>query len=319
MKLIALEEHAFPRSVIDAAGLDLGRRAARFVDDLDDLDGHRLKIMDAHGIDMQVLSAGVGGVLQALPADEAVRHCRALNDALTAATSRHPDRYRAFATLPMSDPVAAAREFERAVRDDGHVGAMIHGQTNGTFLDDTSVEPVLAAAEVLGVPIYLHPSLPPKTVQTAYFGDLDPDLGAVLAGSGWGWHAECGMHVLRMATTGVFTRHPDLQLIVGHMGENLPFSLARADTMIGPVLGWRPGQLANTVTSHVHITTCGYTTTPPLLCTVQVFGADRMLFSVDYPFSDTGPAVEFLRDAPISEPDRNKIAYANAARLLRLS
>jgi predicted TIM-barrel fold metal-dependent hydrolase len=139
-----------------------------------------------------------------------------------------------------------------------------------------------------------------------------------LATAGWGWHAECGLHVLRMVVGGVFERFPALQVIVGHMGENLPFSLARADERLTPAAVGLSATVTETVLQHVHVTTCGYTTVPPLLCALMVFGADRMLFSIDYPFSDSAQAAAFLRDAPLSPADKQKIAHGNAERLLRL-
>jgi predicted TIM-barrel fold metal-dependent hydrolase len=139
----------------------------------------------------------------------------------------------------------------------------------------------------------------------------------MLATGGWGWHAELGLHVLRMAAGGTFERFPGLQIIVGHMGENLPFSLARADEKLSPLTGL-PRSVAETVREQVLITTAGYTTSPPLLCALLVFGADRILFSVDYPFSDNLEATSFLNAAPISPADREKIAHGNSERLFKI-
>jgi uncharacterized protein len=315
-RIVALEEHVLPRDVMTALGIDpstlLGKSAA-----LDDLGEGRLESMAKAGIDVQVLSAYAHSV-QELGRDEALDMSRDLNNRMAAAVTAHPDRFRAFATLPMCDPSASAVELSRAVEELGCVGTMIHGQTHGVFLDAPSVDPVLATAERLGVPVYLHPAEPPPAVRAAYFSGLDPAVAGTLATAGWGWHAECGLHVLRMVVGGVFERFPSLQVIVGHMGENLPFSLARADERLTPVVTGLSATVAETVLQHVHVTTCGYTTEPPLLCALMVFGADRMLFSVDYPFSDNSQATAFLQDAPLSPADRQKIAHGNAERLLRL-
>jgi hypothetical protein len=315
-RTVALEEHLLPRDVMAALGIDpatlLGKSAA-----LDDLGEGRLQSMDAAGIDLQVLSA-VAHAVQELDPDQALDVSRDLNNRMAAAVAAHPDRFRAFATLPMCDPRASAAELSRAVEELGFVGAMIHGQTHGVFLDDPSADPVLATAERLGVPLYLHPAEPPPAVRAAYFSGLEPAVAGTLATAGWGWHAECGLHVLRMVVGGVFERFPRLQVIVGHMGENLPFSLARADERLTPVATGLSATVAETVLQHVHVTTCGYTTEPPLLCALMVFGADRMLFSIDYPFSDNAQATAFLRDAPLTPADRQKIAHGNAERLLRL-
>jgi uncharacterized protein len=313
---IALEEHLLPRDVMAALGIDPADLLGK-ADALDDLGEGRIQSMDAAGIDVQVLSAYAHAV-QELDPDQALDVSRDLNNRMAAAVAAYPGRFRAFATLPMCDPRASAAELSRAVEELGFVGSMIHGQTHGVFLDDPTAAPVLATAERLGVPVYLHPAEPPPTVRAAYFSGLEPKVAQSLATAGWGWHAECGLHVLRMVVGGVFERFPALQVIVGHMGENLPFSLARADERLTPAAVGLSATVTETVLQHVHVTTCGYTTVPPLLCALMVFGADRMLFSIDYPFSDSAQAAAFLRDAPLSPADKQKIAHGNAERLLRL-
>ena len=313
--MIALEEHTFPHDILQFAGLDLGSRAGRRTAELDDLGEGRLRVMDTAGIDLQVLSA-LAYIVQELDAETSLAVSRALNDRMAATVAAHPDRFRAFATLPMSAPQLALGELRRAVDDLGFLGTMIHGQTNGVFLDHPSVEPVLAGAEQLGVPIYLHPAPPPPSVQEAYYSGLDPDVSAALATAGWGWHAECGMHVLRMIVAGVFERHPTLKVIVGHMGEMLPFSLARVDDMLSPLIRDHTASVAETARRNLYLTTSAYTTVDPLQCALTVFGADRIMFSVDHPFADSAKATDFLRGAPVSPDDLDKIAHGNAERLL---
>lgn len=315
MRTIALEEHMLPTDVIKRLGIDPASLFGR-ADQLDDTGEGRLAMMDAAGIDVQVLSAQTG-MVQQLDPDESLAFSRDLNDRLAAVVAAHPDRFRSFAALPMSDPLAAADELARAVEELGFVGAMIFGQTRGVFLDDASVRPVLNAAERLGVPIYLHPAPPPRSVQEAYYSGLEPSLAGALSTFGWGWHAECGMHVLRMVVSGVFEQFGALQLIIGHMGENLPFFLARADERLSPLTGL-PRTVAETVHQQVHVTTSGFFTNPPLLCALEVLGADRILFSVDYPYSDSSEGTAFLRDAPLSPEDKEKIAHGNAEVLLGL-
>jgi uncharacterized protein len=317
MRVIALEEHTFPRDILAAANLDLGSRAGRRADELDDLGAGRLRSMDESGVDVQILSC-VSHIVQELEGTKSLEVSRTLNDRMASAIADTPDRFRAFASLPMSAPDAAADELRRAVGDLGFLGAMIYGQTNGRFLDHPSMRPVLACAVELGVPIYLHPAVPPPAVREAYFSGLDAPVAAALAGAGWGWHAECGMHVLRMVAGGVFERFTSLQLIVGHMGEGLPFSLARADEILTPVITGHDVTVAETVRRNLHITTSGYMTPAPLLCALLVLGADRIMFSVDHPFSDGVQATTFLRTAPISEDDRHKIAHGNAERMFVL-
>ncbi len=315
MRVIALEEHMFPRDLLASAGLDFGPRAGAKIPDLDDVDEGRLRVMDEAGIDVQVLSA-LGWIVQNLEPARAAPLSRELNERLAGAVSRHPDRFRAFASLPMTDPSAAADELTRTVQELGFVGAMIHGQTNGLFLDDSSVRPILKTAARLGVPIYLHPAPPPPAVRDAYSSGLDPAVAACLSTSGWGWHAECGMHVLRMVVAGVFEEIPELKLIVGHMGEGLPFHLDRIEDMLTPVVTGHSRTIAETLRDSLYLTTSGYNFDAPLRCAIDVFGVDRVLFSVDHPFGRSDRATTYLRSAPLSDADRELIAYGNAAALL---
>lgn len=287
---------------------------------LADLAALRLQDMDQGGIDVQVLS-NIGSAVAAGQTDvaEAVRLARGTNDQLAATIATHPDRFAGFAILPMTQPEAAADELERAVRSLGLRGAMIHGTTDGRFLDDPAFLPVLERAAALAVPIYLHPAPPPAPVRAAYYSDLDPAVGYVLATSGWGWHAETGLHALRLILAGVFDRLPTLQLIIGHMGEMIPYMLARIDDTLTPVSTRLQRPVGEYFLRHFFITTSGFFTDPPLLLALQVVGADRILFSVDYPFSANERGRAFLDHAAISPADREKISHLNAERLLRLA
>ncbi len=174
--------------------------------------------MNSAGIDMQVISHTTPGP-EALKGTPAIELAKAANDALAAAVAAHADRFAGLAILPMTEPGAAADEFQRAVEVLGFRGALVNGLTHGRFLDDPIFAPVLERAEALDVPIYLHPSAPPEPVMRAHFEGLSPMLSCHLATAAWGWHAETGLHALRLIVTGVFDRYPRLQLIIGHMGE----------------------------------------------------------------------------------------------------
>lgn len=319
MKLIALEEHILPAEIADEVWTDQFPhsivQSTRLRTLLADVTDSRLPAMDKAGVDMQVLSS-VCPAAQETTEKDSVRLAQAYNDAVAGVMREHPTRFQGLACLPTPDPAAAAEEARRAVRDLGMCGVIVQGHTAGRFLDSPEFEPMLAAVEDLGVPLYLHPTFPPKAVADVYFGGLDSKIGEPLSTAAWGWHAETGLHILRMAATGVFTRHPALNVVVGHMGENLPFTLERADTMLSAALG--PGFIADTVREHVYLTTCGYTTVPPLQCALAVFGADHLLFSVDYPWGDPSQHAEFLATAPISPTDREKIAHLNAEKLFSL-
>jgi uncharacterized protein len=313
--LIALEEHVLPADLVERVSSTSPMPEA-ITAKLIEVGDERLRVMDEAGIGIQVLSVVAPGSQQ-VAAEHAVDLSRQLNDRCAEAVAAHPDRFNALANLPTQDPDAAIVEAKRAITELGFCGVVFNGHTHGRFLDAPEFDELLGAIAELDVPIYLHPTYPPPEVADVYFGGLPEQTARALGTAAWGWHAETGLHVLRLAATGVFDRHPKLQIVVGHMGENLPFSLMRADAVLGNA---DPGakSVADVVREHVHITICGYTTTPPLLCALQVFGADRIMFSSDYPFGNPVEHSKFLAEAPISPADRDKIGYRNAQQLFRL-
>ncbi len=328
MRTIAIEEHFLSRGfreVMQRHASNQGgalpptpRITAERQVKLADLDTLRLQDMDTSGIDLQVIS-DIGSAVAPRPGDEGVQLAREANDQLAEACAVHPDRFAGFATLPMTKPEAAADELERVVRSLGLKGAMIFGTTNGRFLDDPAFLPVLERAAALSVPIYLHPTLPPASVREAYYTGLDPAVGLVLATSGWGWHSEVGLHALRLIVAGVFDRLPTLQIIIGHMGEMIPFMLARINDILTPMVKQLQQPVPAYFLRNFHITTSGFFTDPPLLLAMQVMGADRILFAVDYPLSTNEQGRAFLDHASVSPADKEKISHLNAERLLRLA
>ncbi len=326
MRTIAIEEHfladgfreARKRAASGQAGGSSRAFAAELQAKLSDLGATRLKDMDAGGIDLQVISHTASAIVP-LPGDEAVRLTRQANDQLAAAVAAHPDRFAGFATLPMTDAEAAADELERAVRSLGFKGAMINGTTNGRFLDDPSFLPILERAVALNVPIYVHPEVPPAAVREAYYSGLDPAVNFSLSTAGWGWHSEVGIHALRLILAGVFDRLPSLQIIIGHMGEMIPFMLARINNVLTPVARHLQRPVPEYFLQNFYITTSGFFTDPLLLLALQVIGADRIMFAVDYPYSANEQGRVFLERASISPADKEKISHLNAERLLRLA
>ncbi|MBV9802384.1 MAG: amidohydrolase [Solirubrobacterales bacterium] len=322
MRLIALEEHYHAPSVSQALA-NAGRPkpppesfVARLQGKLDDLGAGRLADMDAGGIAVQVVSQGSPGTEQLEPG-LAVPIARQANDYLAERVAKHPDRLAAFATLPTAAPEHAAEELERTVTEHGFRGALINGHVRGRFLDDRAFWPIFARAEALDVPIYLHPTEPPPAVRTAYYDGLPDRFGDILAGNAWGWHVDTGLHVLRLIAGGVLDEYPELQIIVGHMGEALPYFLARSSRNLQRQAGLtRP--LDHYMIENFHFTTSGMFSYPPLRCLLDVIGADRVMFSVDYPFAQNEEGRDFITGAPISESDREKLAHGNAERLLRL-
>ena len=326
MCVIALEEHVSFRHLageIDPAlvarrGFALGLGAGSRADELNEVETQRLHQMDEAGIDVQVLSV-VGPGAELLAPEAGPDFARRYNDELAGVVRKHPDRFSAFAHLPLSAPQAAADELERTVHDFGFCGALINGHTDGKFLDDPMFDCVLERAETLGVPLYIHPGIPPESVRRAYYDGFDPAVSFTFANSGWGWHAETAVHILRLVLSGALDRHPKLQLIIGHMGEGLPAMLARCDDTFARTAKHLKRPVSQTILDHVAITISGFFTFPPFIAALLTFGAERILFSVDYPFASNRVARDFLDTLPVNPGDKENIAHGNAERLLKLS
>jgi len=198
------------------------------------------------------------------------------------------------------------------------VGAMVHGTTEGRFLDHPSYDGLLAAAVALDVPIYIHPHLAPAPVREAYYSGLEQGAGRVLEAAGWGWHSETAIHVLRLVLAGTFDKHPKLKIIIGHMGEMLPVMLDRADKVMALDTGHLKRTVSRTILDQVWITTSGVFTEPPLLAAQMTFGIDRILFSVDYPYAPNMAGRRFLDTISLAPADMAKLCHGNADALLKL-
>jgi uncharacterized protein len=322
MRTVTLEEHFSTSEVIDAVakawpGDPLVDLLHANQTKLLDVGSGRLAEMDASRIDVQVIALqGVG--MDRVDAATATSLLHDTNDILSSAVQAHPDRFAGFATVAMQDPAKAAQEFERCVRQLHFKGVMVNGITNGLFLDHPSFAPVLETAQALDVPIYLHPGLPPTAVKDAYYGGLMRDLAFNLAGAGWGWHVEAGMHCIRLIVSGVFDRYPRLKIIIGHMGESVPFFLIRTQGILAPRTKNLQRSISDYFRENVWITTSGFFSLPPFLCALEVVGADRILFSVDHPFSPMPQGRAFLDTLPVSPHDLGKIAHGNAEGVLKL-
>jgi hypothetical protein len=328
VRTVALEEHYTVPAIV--AGIDPAAIARRGFpgpdavwsqtikrDALADLGAARLADMDASGISVQVLSvAGPGADL--VPGRQGVDIARAYNDALAAACAKNPARFKGFAHLPMLSPDAAAVELARCVGELGFAGLLVNGPTEGRFLDDPRFEPILAQAEALDVPLYIHPGIPSPAVRAEYYDGLPGSLGFQMALSSWGWHMETAIHVLRLVLSGALHRHPGLKLVVGHLGEALPFMLDRIEETTGEAKSLFGRSAREMMLDQLWITTAGFFTMAPFQAAMATFGADRILFSVDYPFASNARARAFLDALPVSPADRAKIAHGNADRLLKL-
>ncbi|MFE1835708.1 amidohydrolase family protein [Streptomyces sviceus] len=320
MKLIALEEHFVTADLVghgaSTASIAQPHVWAEASRRLLDLNEERLAAMDAAGLDMQVLSLNSPGIQAETDPAAAVRQATTVNDFLAGVIAEHPDRFSGFAALPLQDPAAAADELERAVAQLGLRGALVNAHTHGTYLDDPALRTVWERAEHLDVPLYLHPA---NGVDTAHVFSGHPEL----VGPMWSWGLDTATHVLRLIFGGVFDDFPKAKLLLGHMGEGLPYVLWRLDSRWGfhahhgiELKRERPSEY---IRHNLYITTSGVCSSAPLLAALLSMGADHILFGTDYPFEDIETATQFLRTAPISDADRLKIGQQNAEKLLRLT
>jgi predicted TIM-barrel fold metal-dependent hydrolase len=324
IRTVALEEAFLHPRVWDLFPAALQQRYQPVHARLSDVGPERIRQMDAAGIDVQVLSHVQPGV-QVLADDQAelaVAVSREVNDWLAEVVAAQSSRFAGFAMLPTQSPVHAADELERAVHQLGFKGALINGHTNGRYLDDPSFDVLLGRAESLDVPIYIHPTDPPPAVSDTYYAPFDSALVPT-----WGWPVETGTHLLRLICAGVFDRYPDLKVIVGHMGELLPFCFTRLNTGL-TMAGWLSAAgseqplMRNNVgyylRNNVFITSSGVFDVPVFDCARAMLGLDNLMFSVDYPFQDNFAAMEFLGRCDLSREDKERFAHRTAEKLLKL-
>ncbi len=330
MRTITLEEHYATPEFMDGPGRDLramsqaaklgGKGASRFAslaEDLVDIGEGRTAAMDAAGIDVQVLSLTSPGTEQLLP-DESANLATSCNDALARAIERNPARLAGFAAIPTPAPLQAADELERTVREYRFKGALINGHCRGRYLDDRFFWPIFERAQELGVPIYLHPTRPPQPVVDAYFvGNFPREVSGQLSIAAWGWHIETAVHVVRLIAGGVFDAYPRLQLVIGHLGEGLPFMLQRLEQNLPMQTTKLERPFGAYLRENLHYTFSGFNFLPPFLNLLAEVGADRVMFSADHPYASMKEARDFLDRIPVAPADREKIAHGTAERLFR--
>ena len=231
---------------------------------------------------------------------------------------KFPKRFAGLAALATMVPDKAAAELERTVKQLGFKGALINGHSRGRYLDDKFFWPILECAEKLDVPIYLHPTRPPQAVIDAIYSGFSKEVNYVLAGSGWGWHIETAIHVIRMVLGGVFDRFPKLQIVIGHLGEGLPFMQPRLDRNFPPALTKLQRGFGDYLRENVHYTFGGFNFPATFLDLLLEVGADRIMFSVDHPYGSMAAAKTFLEQIPVSAADRERIAHGNAEKLFKV-
>ena len=315
-RIIAIEEHFMYEGLTDHFPPGVRKQPPHILDRLYDLTEQRLKLMDDAGITMQVLSHQSPSA-QRLDSSDAPEICRDTNDFLYKVIQDHPHRFAGFATLPTTaGGEASAAELRRSVEELGMKGGMIHGPSGGVFVDDPEFRPLFAQAQSLGVPIYLHPAKPDAEVSKRYYAPYDQTHPAILQAA-WGFGIETGTQGVRMILSGVFDELPELQIILGHLGEAIPFWLDRADEGFARPNN-RPSRFAEVFRSNFHVTTSGFFSDRALDCTLDAIGLDRVMFAVDYPYADGEKAMQWMREHPMPQEDKKAILSGNARRLLKL-
>ncbi|EED12636.1 2-amino-3-carboxymuconate-6-semialdehyde decarboxylase, putative [Talaromyces stipitatus ATCC 10500] len=305
--IITLEEHYLSSAVRNASKTDhYAIFPPHIVSKLNSLSTERIQDLDKGHVSLQVISHG--------PGDQPPEICKASNDELASAIFRNPTRFAGFALLPMAEPTIAAEELERC--------ALIDNHTKGWFYDDQKFWPVFEKAQELDVPIYIHPSYPEEGLAaTQYKGNYDDNIAIALGAYGWAWHADTALSILRLYASGFFDIYPKIKLILGHMGEMLPFQLDRVAAVSSCFGKNRP--FKEVWTSNIWVTTSGMFALPPLACLLQTMPIERVLYSVDYPFSANEKGYEFLEEIGksglIKEGEEwERFLYKNAQELLKV-
>jgi predicted TIM-barrel fold metal-dependent hydrolase len=314
LPLITLEEHYSSPKVLESSK-GIGSLYKMFpphiLHKLNSLGDERIQDLDQGNVSLQVISHG--------PGEASPSVCTAANDDLAAAISKNPTRLAGFAMITMSQPAAAAQELTRCVQELGFVGALVENHVDGQFYDDERFWPVFETAQELDVPVYIHPCFPAENMVDYYKGNYDDSVAVALSAYGWSWHSETGLHILRLFASGLFDRFPRLKIVIGHMGELLPFQIER---IIPGSQRWvkRERGLREVWRNNIWVTTSGMFTLPPLACLLQTTSIDHVLYSIDYPFSATEMGLKFVEEIEksglIVGEDLEKFAFKNAEKLL---
>ena len=315
---IALEEHFMHPDFIDywkATSVNISPNLfGKALDALQDFGDRRLNEMDNNNIDIAILSLSGPGVQIEKSTNKAIDMAKRCNDFLADKIVHNPNRYAGFAHLAFQDPKSLIHELERCIKDLNFKGVMINGSSNGTYLDDDRYDGFWECLSDLGVPLYIHPNNPPEK---PFMYHNHPELW----GPVWSWTVETGNHALRILFSGVFDRHPNAKLILGHMGETLPYQLWRFDSR------WKisnKGDMKLNLSPSSYFknnfwcTTAGVCSDAPLICALNELGNDKVMFSVDYPFEITNHACEWIDNSSIPHSVKQKVCRDNAANLFKL-
>jgi hypothetical protein len=338
MKIITLEEHHDTKEMQDAVAIAISnlspsrrvhyeqpaafKAPVTLTQPILDFGSGRIAAMDKFGIDMQISGCGNAGMnLQLLSQEEALALSIDCNDKFAEAVKTYPTRLVGLSTLPTNNPREAADELNRCVNQLGFRGAMIPCATNGKFLDNPDFAPILQMANDLEVPLILHPTIVQSDVIEHYYSGIDSELDFLFAGPGYGWHFETGISVIRFILAGGFEKYPKLNLVIGHLGEMIPFYLERLDDLFCMARGKLQKPVSVYFKEHVFVTPSGMFHKNSFDFCVKTLGADKMMYSVDYPYLPPiilSKARPFLENADISNADKEKIGHGNAEKLFRI-
>ena len=325
MKTILVEEHFLsPGYIANGPGRVNAENAKKGGDRAladffrsSDIGTKRIAEMDQAGIDMTTLLLSSPGMEQ-LDEQEALALCHEVNEFAAEAVKKYPQRFIGVAVLPTAVPDRAVQELELMVNKHNFKGALINGHIKDKYLSDKSFWPILEAAEKLNVPIYLHPVQPVKAIREVYFDGFSPQVSNTLAGSGWGWHIETAVHVLRIIMSGAFDKYPKLQIIIGHLGEGLPFLLQRIERRLPQTVTGLQRPTTDYLRENLYFSFGGWYFPAPFMNLYCEIGGDRILAAADYPHGSMAGAKPFIESLPISKVDKEKISYRNAERLFNL-
>ncbi|GLQ91654.1 amidohydrolase family protein [Dyella acidisoli] len=322
MKIVAIEEHVLPGVVKQAwtsiPGADDGTLAlnsGELGERLADLAGQRLALMDETGVDVQVLSLTTPGLNNV--GHHSIDLARRVNDLIASSVAANPSRFQALTVLPFADGESAARELQRCVEQLRFKGAILYGRVGEKNLDHAIFEPTFACAAEMGVPLLIHPQIPQAGVRDAYYAGFGLPIDLALSTFGLGWHYEAGIQFVRIVLAGVFDRHPNLQVILGHWGELVMFYLERIAMLDRVSKLQRP--FVDYVRNHLYLTASGMFNRAYLRQAIEIVGSDRILFSTDYPYQyrPGGDARRFLETLQLTDDNKRKFAHANWERLTR--
>ena len=333
MRVITIEEHITSeedlKSMMESSAGDFGKDRMKFFMEKATVDGKltdteniRIPFMNKVGIDMQILSY-INLASSNLTGEERTNTCIRGNDFLKEQTLKHPDRFGAFATLPLWDVEASVKELERCVKEYGFKGALVQGKVDGHFLDEKQYIPLFEKAEELDVPIYFHPSFPVKEIQDYYYNSKDGswsnEVANEFSSAGFGWHIDIGIQVVRMILSGIFDRCPNLKIITGHWGEGMISMLDRMDYMMPKSQTGLKKNISEYYKDNIYVTPSGIESLVNLEAVTKYMGADHIIWAVDYPYLMNDTVVDFLMNSNLTDEEKELISHKNAEKLFKLN